>query len=242
MGNRLDDEEEDFSTSRAWMVAEQIEARGIDDAAVLAAMKMVPRECFVMAPFRSFAYADMPLPIPAGQTISQPYVVAYMISALQVKAGDRVLEIGTGSGYAAAVLSRIAREVYTVERHEVLVQYARRRLADLGYDNVWVHHGNGTLGWPEHAPYDAILVSAGGPIVPPSLRRQLAVNGRLVMPVSSYPQHQMLIRLTRHSEGKFTLEKLGPVAFVPLIGVEGWPEVTNTAEEDEDNLEVTSAA
>lgn len=240
MGNRPDDEEEKFSTLRARMVAEQIEARGIEDAAVLAAMSTVPRECFVMAPFRSFAYADMPLPIPAGQTISQPYVVAFMISFLQLKAADRVLEIGTGSGYAAAVLSRIAKEVYTVERHEVLVQYARQRLADLGYDNVWVHHGNGTLGWQEHAPYDAILVSAGGPVVPPSLRRQLAGNGRLVMPVSSYLHHQMLIRLTRRSEAKFTLEKLGPVAFVPLVGVEGWPDVAGTAEEDEDHLEVTS--
>jgi len=231
---------EKFSTLRAQMVAEQIKARGIDDTAVLAAMNVVPRECFVMAPFRSFAYADMPLPIPAGQTISQPYVVAFMINALQLKDGDRALEIGTGSGYAAAVLSCIAKEVYTVERHEVLVQYARQRLADLGYDNVWVHHGNGTLGWPEHAPYDAILVSAGGPVIPPSLRRQLAGNGRLVMPVSSYPQHQMLVRLRRQNEGEFTLEKLGAVAFVPLIGVEGWPDVASTAEEDEGHLEETS--
>lgn len=207
---------------RSRMVAEQLKGRGITDTAVLDAMSIVPRENFVLPAYQDLAYEDTPLPIHAGQTISQPYIVAYMISALQLKPNDRVLEIGTGSGYEAAILSCIVREVYTVERSERLVRYAQRRLDQLGYDNIHIRYANGTLGWPEHAPYEAIIVSAGGPYVPPSLVQQLAVNGRLVMPVGQDPFHQMLIRYTKDSTEALIGEPLGPVAFVPLIGREGW--------------------
>jgi protein-L-isoaspartate(D-aspartate) O-methyltransferase len=145
-----------------------------------------------------------------------------MIAALELKAADRVLEIGTGSGYEAAVLSRVVHEVYTVERHERLVAYARKRLAHLGYDNVQVRHGDGTLGWPEYAPYDGIIVSASGPFVPPSLLQQLALNGRLVMPVGCDPSHQVLVRYVKEAPESLFREELGLVAFVPLIGTEGW--------------------
>lgn len=211
-----------FAKWRTAMVEEQLVGRGISDAAVLDAMSLVPREVFVLPIYRDIAYEDTPLPILAGQTISQPYVVAYMIASLQLKEADRVLEVGTGSGYEAAVLSRIACEVYTVERHERLVAYARKRLTQLGYDNVQLRHGDGTLGWPEHAPYDAIIVSAGGPFVPPSLLQQLAMNGRLVMPVGCDAYHQVLIRYTKEGPDSVFTEELGPVAFVPLIGSEGW--------------------
>lgn len=216
------DEERDFIALRAQMVEQQIKERGIRDPAVLQAMGTVPRQVFVTGPYRQYAYDDTPLPLPTGQTISQPYVVSLMISLLELNPTDRVLEIGTGSGYAAAVLSRIVQEVYTVERQERLVEYARRRLDQLGYDNVWVHHGDGTLGWPEHAPYDGIVVAAGGPDVPVSLREQLAIGGRLVMPVGRRRRKQRLVRITRQSEDKFKQEGMGPVAFVPLIGAEGW--------------------
>ncbi len=162
---------------REKMVETQIAARGVRDPAALAAMRSVPREVFVPPELAEFAYQDTPLPIESGQTISQPYIVALMAAALELGPGDRVLEIGTGSGYAAAVLSRMAREVYTVERHEELARIASRRLRDLGFDNVSVLHGDGTLGCSEHAPYDAIVVAAGGPKVPPSLLDQLAVGG-----------------------------------------------------------------
>lgn len=204
------------------MVAEQIEGRGIDDPAVLRAMRLVPRERFVLEPYRPYAYDDTPLPIPANQTISQPYIVAYMIAQLHLSASDRVLEIGAGSGYAAAVMSRIAVAVYSVERHAGLADYARQRLAELGYENVWVRHGDGTLGWPDHAPYDAIIVAAGGPAVPETLRGQLAPGGRLIMPIGRSRRQQTLILLTRHADGRIAEEMLVPVAFVPLIGDEGW--------------------
>ncbi|HID52134.1 MAG TPA: protein-L-isoaspartate(D-aspartate) O-methyltransferase, partial [Anaerolineae bacterium] len=151
-------EEYDFAAERAAMVAEQIVGRGITDTAVIQAMRTVPREHFVLPEYQEYAYSDGPLPIPAEQTISQPYVVALMISLLRLQPTDRVLEIGTGSGYAAAVLSRMVREVYTVERHAELAAYAQERLADLGYDNVFIRHGDGSLGWPEYAPYDGIIV------------------------------------------------------------------------------------
>lgn len=215
-------EQEKFADQRARMVEKQLKARGIRDPAVLEAMRIVPRENFVPKSYRKYAYRDGPIPIPNRQTISQPYVVALMVSALHLQPTDKVLEIGTGSGYAAAVLSRIVRAVYTVERHERLVQYARQRLAGLGYDNVWVHHGDGTLGLPEHAPYDAIIVAAGGPDVPPSLREQLAIGGRLVMPVGRHRRQQKLMRITRHGPDHFTKKDLGAVAFVPLVGEEGW--------------------
>lgn len=213
---------EAYATWRERMVAQQIEGRGIESPAVLSAMRAVPREAFVLGSYRQYAYDDTPLPIPANQTISQPYIVAYMIAALALAPDDRVLEIGTGSGYAAAVLSRIAREVYTVERHRKLADYARARLAALGYDNVWVRHGDGTRGWPEHAPYDGIIVAAGGPSVPASLTAQLAAGGRLIMPVGRERHQQDLILVTRVAKDTYSDEMLVPVAFVPLIGDEGW--------------------
>jgi protein-L-isoaspartate(D-aspartate) O-methyltransferase len=206
------------------MVATQIEARGITDPLVLDAMRAVPRERFVPASMERFAYDDGPLPIGKGQTISQPYIVAVMTAAVRIKPGERVLEIGTGSGYGAAVLSRIAGEVYTVERVGELAETARRRLAALGYDTVHVLEGDGSLGWPEHAPYEAILVTAGGPRVPKALLHQMAVGGRLIMPVGADPRSQRLVRVTRTDAHEYEHENLEYVAFVPLIGAEGWPE------------------
>jgi protein-L-isoaspartate(D-aspartate) O-methyltransferase len=214
--------EDDYADRRERMVSQQIASRDVVDPAVLAAMRAVPREQFVLEPYRQYAYDDTPLPIPANQTISQPYIVAYMIAALALGPKDRVLEIGTGSGYAAAVLSRIVREVFTIERHYKLADYARSRLERLGYANVQVRHGDGTRGWPEHAPYDGVIVAAGGPAVPESLRGQLAVGGRLVMPVGRSRSQQNLILITRVDEGIYRDEMLVPVAFVPLIGDEGW--------------------
>jgi len=212
-----------FADERERLVAWQIVDRGIRDPAVLAAMRKVPREAFVPPGRADQAYEDRPLPIGAGQTISQPYIVAVMTEALRLRPGDRVLEIGTGSGYAAAVLAVIAAEIYTIERIESLATSAGRRLHDLGYANVHVRHGDGSLGWPEHAPYDAIVVTAGGPDVPPSLLRQLAVGGRLVMPVGPTPRSQRLVRVVRTAEDRYDREALEDVAFVPLIGAEGWP-------------------
>jgi protein-L-isoaspartate(D-aspartate) O-methyltransferase len=173
----------DFVHERHGMVELQIARRGVRDPAILAAMRKVPRHAFVSASQARSAYDDEPLPIGEGQTISQPYIVAAMIEAAQPKTGERALEIGTGSGYPAAVLGTIVSEVYTIERLPPLAQSARRRLAELGYRNVHVREANGTLGWPVHAPYDVIIVAAGGPEVPSSLLAQLAVGGRLVMPV-----------------------------------------------------------
>lgn len=205
------------------MVADQIAARGLDDPLVLDAMRAVPREDFVPAEERDLAYEDGPLPIGHGQTISQPYIVAVMIAAARVRPGERVLEIGTGSGYGAAVLSKIAAEVYTIERIEALSESAKDRLAALGYDNVHVRSGDGTLGWPEHAPYDAIVVTAGGPSVPQALLAQLKPGGRLVMPLGSSQRLQRLVRLTRTGPETYDEDELEPVAFVPLIGKQGWP-------------------
>jgi protein-L-isoaspartate(D-aspartate) O-methyltransferase len=171
---------------------------------------------------REFAYEDAPLPIEADQTISQPYIVAFMTEALGLEGGESVLEIGAGSGYAAAVLSRIAGGVYTVERIGQLAEKAASTLADLGYHNVHVLHGDGTKGWPEHAPYDGIIVAAGGPSVPESLKEQLKIGGRLVIPVGRDPRVQELVRVTRISENEYTQEDLADVRFVPLIGEEGW--------------------
>jgi protein-L-isoaspartate(D-aspartate) O-methyltransferase len=214
----------DRDAERRRMVDAQLVARGIDDPAVLEAMRTVPREAFLTGELAEFAYEDAPLPIEAGQTISQPYIVAAMLAALEIEPGDRVLEIGTGSGYAAAVMSRVAREVYTVERHAELAEAAIRRLRALGYDNVHVHHGDGTLGWSEHAPYDAIAVAAGGPDVPKPLLEQLAVGGHLVIPIGPTPRLQRLVRVTCSAPGVHTREDLGGVQFVPLVGAEGWQE------------------
>lgn len=215
---------DDYSEERRRMVERHLIARGIRDPAVLHAMRTVPREAFIAGELAEFAYEDAPLPIEAGQTISQPYIVAAMTAALELRESDRVLEIGTGSGYAAAVLSRIAADVYTVERHEELALAAERRLRTLGYTNVHVRHGDGTLGWSEHAPYDAIVVAAGGPDIPKALLDQLAVGGRLVIPIGPTPREQELLRVRRRADGGYWREELGAVRFVPLIGAEGWAE------------------
>ncbi|HTT75380.1 MAG TPA: protein-L-isoaspartate(D-aspartate) O-methyltransferase, partial [Candidatus Binataceae bacterium] len=213
---------QDLTTERLRMVRDQIAARGVRNPAVLEAMKRVPREAFLANELGEFAYQDTPLPIEGGQTISQPYIVALMIESVEARAGDRALEIGTGSGYAAAVLAEVVDEVYTVERREELASIARRRLAGLGYAKVSVLYGDGTLGWPEHAPYNVIVVTAGGPQVPKPLLKQLAIGGRLIIPVGTTSRSQRLIRVTRTSEDKFDNEDLGDVQFVPLIGAEGW--------------------
>jgi protein-L-isoaspartate(D-aspartate) O-methyltransferase len=213
-----------FAEERRRMVEKQIASRGLVDRRVLDAMRAVPREAFVPASAAEFAYEDRPLAIEEGQTISQPYVVAFMAEALQLTPPDRVLEIGAGSGYAAAVLSRVAAEVYAMERHAALAELARRRVRELGYDNVLILHGDGTLGCPAHAPYDAIVVSAGGPSIPEALRTQLIIGGRLVIPVGLTPQEQELVRVTRIGENDYEQEGLGDVRFVPLIGAQGWEE------------------
>ncbi len=204
------------------MIREHLLGRGIHDPAVLAAMREIPREAFVDEGMHELAYEDYPLPIDEGQTISQPYIVAYMTEALELSSTDRVLEIGTGSGYAAAVLSRIVDTVYSVERLEGLAQSARHRLEMLGYTNIVVHQGDGTLGWPEHAPYDAIVVTAGAPKAPKPLLEQLAIGGRLVIPVGASPYLQMLVRVRRIGEHDYRTEELCGVRFVPLLGAEGW--------------------
>src|SRR4051794_20794740 len=214
----------DLARARARMVDIQIARRGVRDRSVLDAMRCVPREAFVLPGFEEFAYEDGPLPIGEGQTISQPYVFALMIEAAEVKPGDHVLEVGAGSGYAAAVLSHIADRVYAIERHPSLGEAARRRFERLGYDNVELRVGDGTKGWPEAAPFDAILVSAGGPEVPPALKEQLAIGGRLVIPVGNNRHDQALLKITRTSETAFEQDNLGVVAFVPLIGEQGWAE------------------
>lgn len=204
------------------MIREDLIGRGIRDQAVINAMREVPREAFIDERLQEQAYGDHPLPIAEGQTISQPYIVAYMIEALQLDAADRVLEIGTGSGYAAAVLSRIVTTVHTVERLSGLAHSARQRLELLGYTNIIVHVGDGTLGWPEYAPYDAIVVTAGAPSVPKPLLEQLAIGGRLVIPVGASYDLQILVRARRVSEKDYRSEQLCGVRFVPLIGTEGW--------------------
>lgn len=207
---------------RDQFVAEQIEARGVRDPLVLAAMRRVPRERFVPKDQAAAAYEDRPLPIGGRQTISQPYIVAYMVEALTLRGGEKVLEIGAGSGYAAAVLGEIAAEVYTIERIGQLAETAARNLADAGCHNVRVRHADGTEGWAEEAPFDAILVSAGAPDVPKSLMRQLAVGGHMVVPVGNDPRAQELVRITRVDDDEFEREDLADVRFVPLIGKEGW--------------------
>jgi protein-L-isoaspartate(D-aspartate) O-methyltransferase len=204
------------------MVQRQIAGRGVRSEKVLDAMRKVPRERFLPNGQAAWAYDDAPLPIGDGQTISQPYIVAYMTEALLLEGGEKVLEIGTGSGYAAAVLAEIAADVYTIERIDGLAIMARIVLDKLGYQNVHVRQGDGTLGWPEHAPFDAIVVTAGGPDVPDPLKRQLKIGGRLVMPIGKTTWFQELVLVTRITEAEFDMEYLVPVRFVPLIGEEGW--------------------
>jgi protein-L-isoaspartate(D-aspartate) O-methyltransferase len=212
----------DFRRLRHEMVEKAIFDRGVRSELVLNAMRKVRREAFLPKELREFAYEDAPLPIEGGQTISQPYIVAFMAEALGLEGGERVLEIGAGSGYAAAVLSEIAGEVYTVERVGQLAEKAASRLHDLGYHNVHVLHGDGTKGWPAHAPYDGIIVAAGGPKVPEALKEQLKIGGRLVIPVGQDPRVQELVRVTRISEEEYKREDLADVRFVPLVGQEGW--------------------
>jgi protein-L-isoaspartate(D-aspartate) O-methyltransferase len=213
-----------MAAERGRMVDRQIAGRGIRDRRVLEAMRQVPRELFIGRGLEEFAYADSPLPIAQEQTISQPYMVALMIEAAAVDPGDKVLEIGTGSGYGAAVLGRIAERLYTIERHRELVETARRSLASLGYHNIEVRHGDGTLGWPEAAPFDAIIVTAGGPEIPETLRDQLEPGGRMIIPVGALAHEQRLMKVVRGGAHEFHEEDLGPVRFVPLIGAHGWGE------------------
>lgn len=214
----------DFAAQREVMVTTQLRARGITDARVLDAMGCVPREEFVPNRRRAEAYRDAALPIEEGQTISQPYIVALMVRALRLRPDDRVLEIGAGSGYAAAVLARLAGEVYAMERLPALARRTRQRLLDLGLDHIHLRHGDGTLGWPEAAPFDAIIVSASGPELAFPLLSQLAPGGRLVMPVGLTRESQELVRVTRVTVDDFQRDSLGPVQFVPLIGQAGWQE------------------
>ena len=212
-----------WATLRLAMVRDQLKARGISDPRVLGAFMGVPREAFVEARLRPYAYEDRPLPIPEGQTISQPYIVALTVESLALKGTERVLEIGTGSGYEAAILSELAAHVYSVERAPRLADFARDHLLRAGFRTVQVLCGDGTLGWAEHAPFDAIAVSAGGPCVPAALLEQLTVGGRLVIPVGS-EDNQTLVRVTQSRPGVFDEEALSPVRFVPLIGAQGWTE------------------
>lgn len=213
----------DFRAARRRMVDEQLRARGIADRRVLDAMDCVPREEFVSDHLRNFAYDDSPLPIGFGQTISQPFTVAFQCEALKLQGDERALEIGTGSGYAAAVLAQLAKEVFTVERVPGLSVRAEATLKRLGYGNVHCFTANGTLGLPDHAPFNAIVVTAGGKRVPPPLLEQLAENGRIVMPIGESILDQSMCRLTK-VRGEMRVEYLGEFAFVPLIGRHGWNE------------------
>ena len=212
-----------YARDRAFMVERHLKVRGIGDPLLLAAMGTVPRETFVPEHLQEFAYEDSALPIEAGQTISQPYIVARMLELAEIKPGDKVLEVGAGSGYAAAVMSRMANEVFAIERHEELAKLARARLKRLGYANAEIVIADGTKGLPEEAPFQAIIVSAGGPQVPEALKQQLAIGGRLIIPIGPFG-FQTLMRVRRTGKDSFEEEDYGAVAFVPLIGEQGWAE------------------
>lgn len=211
-----------YQKEREQMVESQLARRGIKDKRVLDAMRQVPRHLFIPDDMRGLAYCDGPLPIGQGQTISQPYIVALMTELLELTGQEKVLELGTGSGYQAAILSHLAHQVYSVERHATLAQQAEKVLAQLGYTNVVIKVGDGTLGWPEYSPYEAIIVTAGAPDVPHPLTEQLADGGRLVAPVGSQ-WSQVLVKVRRQGD-LLTRERLTPVAFVPLVGEYGWKE------------------
>jgi len=219
---------EERLAEREWMVQTQLMGRDITDEAVINSMLMVPRHKYVMESKQEYAYYDSALEIEAGQTISQPYIVALMAQALELDASDTVLEIGTGSGYSAAILSRMAANIYTIERQDILSQVAKERFKDQGYENIEVRVGDGTLGWPEKAPFDAILVTAGGPVIPDSLIDQLAIGGRLIIPVGDKAE-QKLMRVTKTVTSELIEENLASVRFVPLIGTKGWSERTTNA-------------
>jgi protein-L-isoaspartate(D-aspartate) O-methyltransferase len=212
----------DFSREREAMIERQLKRRGITEPMILDAFREVPREAFIAGKNVHLAYGDHPLPIEAGQTISQPYIVALMIQAAGIGLRDKVLEVGAGSGYAAAVISRIAGKVIAIERQHELVEVARERLQRLGYDNVEIVEGDGTRGWRDGAPYDAILAAASGSHVPRPLVEQLAPGGRIVMPVGDPGWVQQLVKVTKNDDGTLIQQDLGGVRFVPLIGEEGW--------------------
>jgi protein-L-isoaspartate(D-aspartate) O-methyltransferase len=214
----------DLAAAREKMVERQIAARGIHDERVLAAMRAVPREAFVPEHLQEFAYEDAPLPIEADQTISQPYIVALMLEAAELEGSDKVLEVGSGSGYAAAVLAQVVDEVIAIERHLELAELAGGRMERLGYENVSIYEGDGTRGFAQEAPFDAIIVSASGSHVPDVLLQQLEVGGRLVMPVGEPNAVQKLLKITRTSEDEYEQEEMGAVRFVPLIGAHAWTE------------------
>ncbi len=216
--------EDPYHAARMAMVEKQIKARGVKNPLVLKAMQEVPRHEFIPEGSRKQAYDDRPLPIGRGQTISQPYIVAYMTELLRLCGGGNVLEIGTGCGYQAAILGHIARSVYSIELYPELAEQARQNLRRLGYHNVEITCGDGTLGWPEHAPFEGIIATASGPSVPEPLKEQLTVGGRLVMPIGEYRFGQYVVRVTRGSGDNFHQERLLDVAFVPLVGEYGWPE------------------
>jgi protein-L-isoaspartate(D-aspartate) O-methyltransferase len=212
----------DFTAERENMVERQLRLRGIAGRSILDAFQAVPRHEFVSPEFAHLAYGDHPLPIEAGQTISQPYIVALMIEAAKIGPGDKVLEVGAGSGYAAAVIGRIAGKVVAIERQHELIEVARERTRRLGYANVEIVEGDGTTGWLAEAPYDAILAAASGSHVPQPLIDQLAPGGRLVMPLGGPGWVQELVKVTKRDDGTLEQENLGGVRFVPLIGEEGW--------------------
>ncbi len=211
-----------FDLQRSEMVTWQVERRGLSEPRLLAALRAVPRHCFVPPPSTALAYEDMPLPIGQGQTISQPYIVALMTDLLHLSGSETVLEVGTGSGYQAAVLAYLARRVHTIERHPQLARQSCQTLADLGYANVTVHEGDGGLGWPEAAPYQGILVTAAAPAPPPPLLEQLADGGRLVIPVGGRGTQTLQVwqRTGEHIQEHAVLD----VSFVPLRGQFGWGE------------------
>ena len=214
-GIELQRDAHDWDTERRRMVDDQLSARDIHDVRVLNAMLKVPRHLFVPEPQRLQAYSDAPVPIDYGQTISQPYIVAFMTQALDIQPGHRVLEIGTGSGYQAAVLGELTNEVYTIEIVTPLADRARETLSTLGYHNIQVRTGNGYLGWPEHAPYDRIIVTAAPDVVPPALVQQLKIGGLMAIPVGALIQELRILRRT--ASGLETIRTL-PVRFVPMIG------------------------
>ena len=213
----------DFAAEREAMIERQIKRRGITDTTILDAFRAVPREAFVGTNYAHLAYGDHPLPIEVGQTISQPYIVALMIEAAALGPDDSVLEVGAGSGYAAAVMSRIAARVVAIERQPDLAAIAAERLRRLGFDNVRIVEGDGTRGWAKGAPYDAILAAASGSHIPDSLVGQLKTDGRLVMPIGDPGGAQHLLRIVKQADGSLARSNLGAVRFVPLIGEEGWP-------------------
>lgn len=210
----------DLERLRQNMIDAHLKVRGIHNDLVLGAMAKVRREDFIPEKWRDMAYDDRPLPIAEGQTISQPFMVAFMTQALGLKGGEKVLEIGTGSGYAAAILGEIAGEVFTIERHKPLAVAAKKVLKP--YENIHVIHGDGTKGHKSQAPFDAIVATAAGPRAPAALKSQLKVAGRLVIPIGENPFYQRLVKITRSNQDDFFEDDIGGVAFVPLIGEEGF--------------------